>query len=385
MSVESIVKAIESVLPAHRPIGHHDPHFGNLEADYLSKWVKTNGQGDFWGLKLENLLCNYCDVPYVVPTNSGTSALHLALLAVGVKPGEEVIVPNLTFVGTANAVNLAGAIPHFIDITSLSLSGHDLREYLKKNTVPYPGTRYRLNPTTNRVISAVIAVDLLGFPADLIELQAVAYEFGLQLIEDAAQALGSQLENRKCGSYGSVAILSFNSNKIVTGHGGGALLTKSREIADRARHLGATARVQHPWKIEHTEVGYNYRMSSLTAAVICAQLERIEAFLMAKRQILQQYGEALTNERDVFVLSNVSGAANTLTQPNYWLVSIAVPRQMKTTLLRKLHSKGIFARELFTPLHRMFPDNPQQVEMANSEYWYNCVICLSSGVALSCL
>lgn len=384
MSVESIVAAIEFALPARRPIGHHDPHFGNLEADYLSRWIKANGQGDFWRLKLENLLCRYCDVPYVVPTNSGTSALHLALLAVGVKPGEEVIVPNLTFVGTANAVHLAGAIPYFIDATSLSLSGHDLREYLKKNTAPYPGTKYRLNPATNRVISAVIAVDLFGFPADLIELQAVADEFGLQLIEDAAQALGSQLENRKCGSYGSAAILSFNSNKIVTGHGGGALLTKSREIADRARHLGATARVQHPWKIEHTEVGYNYRMSSLTAAVICAQFERIEDFLVAKKQILQKYGNALINELETVVLSNVLGVFSHLIQPNYWLSSIRVPPEMKTTLLRKLHGKGILARELFMPLHKMFPDSPQQAEMANSEYWYDRVICLPSGVALSC-
>ncbi len=384
MSVESIVKAIESVMPPYRPVGHHDSQIGLLERQNLSWWLEFNGQGDGFLLKLEHLLCTYCDVPYVVPTNSGTSALHLALIAVGVTPGEEVIVPNLTFAGTANAVHLLGAIPHFIDPTSLSLSGYDLRDYLKKNTAPTKDGRGRLNPITNRVISAVIAVDLLGFPADLIDLQAVAYEFGLQLIEDAAQALGSQLENRKCGSYGSAAILSFNSNKIVTGHGGGALLTKSKEIADKARHLGATARVDHPWKVEHTGVGYNYRMSSLTAAVICAQLERIEAFLAAKKQILQQYATALTDEHEVFVLSSASGRASTLPQPNYWLISLVVVPEMKTPLLRKLHEKGIHARALFTPLHKMFPDCPHQAEMPNSEYWYERVVCLPSGVAIAC-
>lgn len=377
MSVESIVKAINSVTKG--PVGLHNPHFGELEADHLARCRRMNGQGVFFHLKLEKLLGDYCGVPYVVPTNSGTSSLHLALLVLGIKPDEEVIVPSLTFVATANAVRYVGAFPHFIDC-SLVMTGENLRQYLEKNTKPAPDRKGRLNPKTNRVISAVIAVDLLGFPADLVELEAVASEFGLLLIEDAAQALGSSIGPRKCGSFGSAAIFSFNSNKIVTGHGGGALLTKDAKVAERARTLSTTARVDHPWKVENTEVAYNYRMPTFSAAVICAQLERLPEFLVAKKHLRRKYGLALANEETVSVVEVVGGGACS----NYWLTSITVrPPIQKDALLYELHQAGIKARALFTPLHRTFPDYPRETDMQSSIHWFERTVCLPSGVFLA--
>lgn len=377
MSIESIVKAVNSVTKG--PAGLHNPHFGELEADHLARCRRHNGQGDFFHLKLEKLLGDYCAVPFVVPTNSGTSALHLALLVLGIKPDEEVIIPSLTFVATANAVRYVGAFPHFIDC-SLVMTGENLRQYLEKNTKPVPDGRGRLNPKTNRVISAVIAVDLLGFPADLIELEAVAGEFGLLLIEDAAQALGSSIGPRKCGSFGSAAIFSFNSNKIVTGHGGGALLTKDAKVAARARTLSTTARVDHPWKVEHTELAYNYRMSAFTAAVICAQFEGLGSFLVAKKRIQQKYGAALRNEKDVTIIGSIPYEQ----EPNYWLISITVqfPIQ-KDVLLYELHQRGIKARALFTPLHKTFPDYPREMYMGATDHWFERTVCLPSGVFLA--
>lgn len=377
MSIESIVKAINSVTKG--PVEHHNPHFGELEADYLDGCRKMNGQGAFFHLKLEKLLGEYCVIPHVVPTNSGTSALHLALLALGIKSNEEVIVPSLTFAATANAVRYVGATPHFIDCP-LVLTGTILRQFLEKNTKPTLNGKGRLNPKTNRVISAVIAVDLLGFPADLVELEQVAGEFGLLLIEDAAQALGSSIGTRKCGSFGSAAIFSFNSNKIVTGHGGGALLTKDLKVAARARTLSTTARTDHPWLVENTELAYNYRMSSFTAAVICAQLERLEDFLIAKKRLLQKYGEVFVNEEGVSIIGSIPFGRC----PNYWLISITVqPPIHKDRLLYELCQKGIKARALFTPLHLCFPEHPRELDMSLSDHWFSKTVCLPSGVFLA--
>jgi len=376
MSVESVVKTISSVTLG--PKGHHDPSFGELESDYVTRCLKANGQGDFWRLNLEKKIGNYCQVPFVVPTNSGTAALHVGLAAAGVKPNEEVLVPSLTFVGTANAVCYVGAIPHFIDCL-LVLSGYTLRKYLEKNTKPTEDGRGRLNPTTNRVISAVIAVDLLGFPAELNELEEVAEDFGLCLIEDAAQAFGSSIGDRKCGSFGKAAILSFNSNKIVTGHGGGALLTKDESIAARARALSNTARTDHPWRIEHVELAFNYRMSSLTAALICAQIDRIDSFLEAKKIILEKYVNALVHENDVSVLRY----ANSIYKPNYWLATIL--SNSRSELLNSLHKKGIKARALFTPLHSLpaFDGFPHEEDMCGTKFCYKNYVCLPSGVSIA--
>lgn len=376
MSVDSIVKAIEGVLPRRRPIGHHDPYIGYPEHEYLDKWRRTIGPGGsptFWQDRLADELKKTCGVPYVVPTNSGTSALHLALLALKVQPNEEVLVPSLTFVGSVNPIRYVGAVPNFIDC-SLVMSGQHVREYLEKHTKEIPHKKGRLNSATNRVISAIVVVDLLGFPADLKELEIVAEEFGLHLIEDAAQALGSKLENRACGSYGNAAILSFNNNKIVTGYCGGALLTGNKVLADKARHLSNTARIKHPWEVEHTDTGYNYRMSSVTAALVCAQLERLDEFMGAKQFLRSMYEDALSACPTLMLAPSANG--------NNWLISIIVDPSIRELLFHKLYEKGIHARALFMPLHRQFSYCPHQNGMKMTEYWFERVVCLPSGVGL---
>jgi perosamine synthetase len=215
------------------------------------------------------------------------------------------------------------------------------------------------------------------------ELEIVAEEFGLKFIEDAAQALGSKLENRACGSYGDAAILSFNNNKIVTGHGGGALLTGNKEIADRAKHLSNTARISHPWEVEHTETGYNYRMSSVTAALVCAQLERLDEFLGAKQFLLSRYENSLKNVLGVFHVNDSPPVGEGELLLNNWLISIVVDPSIKEELLSKLHERKIQARALFTPLHRLFCYCPHKDPMTLTDYWFDRVVCLPSGVVLA--
>lgn len=339
--------------------------------------------GENWVQKFQDRIATYCGVEQAVPTNSGTSALHLALLAAGVKPNDEVLVPSLTFAATANAVSYLGATPHFID-GGIGANTYKLRRHLEQNTTSTPDRRGRLNPKTGRVISCVVAVDLLGFPADLTRLEGLADEFGLIFIEDAAEALGSIHSNRRCGSFGAASTISFNNNKIITGNGGGVVLTDDPALAATAWHYSRQARTGHPWKVEHDAIAFNYRMSNLTASVICAQLDRIEEFIAAKKKLLTRYKEAFAGCDALEVLEATKPHHG---EPNYWLISVRLtPRhiELRDEILNGLHERGIQARALFTPLHKQDPykDFPRQPNMGYSEDEAARVFCLPSGVGL---
>jgi perosamine synthetase len=371
-----LADAIEEVLPKHRPIGHHDAAINGKE------WVAVSDclndlTSDKYVTLLEDKISHYCDVSSVIATSSGTAALHLALLAVGVKPGEEVLVPASTFAGTAFAVSYCGAIPNFIDGT-VRINAYKLRRYLERTTVKNWNRRGRLNSKTGRVISAIIAVDLLGFPNDMEKLAAVADEFGLTLIEDAAQALGASLGNRRCGSFGKAAILSFNNNKIVTGNGGGAVLTNDEWIAAKVWQLATTGRIKHPWKIEHDAIGFNYRMKNINAAIACAQFDQLDFFLQKKRELRDRYKRAISEIKEVGLLLTGEDWQG---KPNYWLNAMLVPNKDREAVLDELNKRGIGARSLYTPLHKlsMYEDNPRD-DLRSAEILASMVVCLPSGI-----
>lgn len=372
MKVKDIVAAVESVLPERRPIHHHEYHFSKRECALAELFLCSQGRMS-WLDKTKELLADACQVDHVILTSSGTAALHVALLAAGVKPGEEVLVPTLTFAGTAHAVSYCGAIPNFVD-GALGLNAYKLRRYLERTTTGTPDRRGRLNIKTERVISALIVVDLLGFSADWTKLSDVANEFGLTVIEDAAQALGATLGNRPCGSFGKAAALSFNNNKIVTGCGGGAVLTNDEWIAAKAHQLATTGRINHAWKIQHDTIGYNYRMNELSAALIYSQLERLSNILEAKREILSKYEKVLD-------LVPILKASPWQGEPNYWLTTIL--SESKDDLLEALSKKQIYARELSTPLHSLpyYADCPHD-NMSYAEHTFHRAVCLPSGVNL---
>lgn len=376
-----LVTAIASVLPKRRPIHHHEPYTLHREQQNITKCLEGGLANDDWIRKLEEELRRTCGATQAIAVSSGTAALHVTLLAAGIKPGEEVLVPSLTFAGTANAVSYCGAIPNFVD-GPLGISAYKLRRYLERTTCANPDKRGRLNCKTGRVISALIAVDLLGFPADMQKLSAVADEFGLILIEDAAQALGAKIGNQPCGSFGRAAILSFNNNKIVTGNGGGAVLTNDEWLAAKAHQLATTARVTHPWKVEHDAIAYNYRMGAINGALACAQMERLPVLLVAKRALLARYEGALGDFKGVAMLKATEVWHG---QPNYWLSSLIFKRSGDCTadrdeLLAELHDHGIYARSLFTPLHKlpMYAGNPRDT-MQYAENTFSRVVCLPSG------
>jgi len=228
IDIPQIVEAVASVLPARRPIGHHEPSLDVRDLAAINECYYTGLTGYGFINRFEEAIAKACGVRHAIAVSSGTAALHLALMAAGVKPGDEVLVPALTFVATANAVVHAGAVPNFVD-GPLNINAYKLRCYLSRETVRAPTGGPRLNRRTGRPVTAMIVVDLLGVPADLAALEAVASEFGLAMIEDAAEALGSRAGNRACGSHGRAGILSFNNNKIVTTGGGGVVLTIKQE------------------------------------------------------------------------------------------------------------------------------------------------------------
>lgn len=384
-----IVNALDKALPSKRPLGHHDPYINAKELKNVTEALSRGITSGYFKAELEGKLAEVCGVRHAVAVSSGTAALHLALLALGVQPGDEVIVPSMTFVACANAIKYCGAIPHFID-GALTVGPTKLRTYLESKTVENPDGnrdlmyRSRLNPKTNRVISAAIIVDLLGFPADWPRLSSVASEFGLAIIEDAAQALGSMVGDRPCGSFGNAATLSFNNNKIVTGNGGGAILTNDEWIWAKASHLSQVARVPHPWKVEHDSLGFNYRISEMSAAMICAQLDQLPEFIKAKIQIREMYEKALSGMDNVTVLKATKEWHWT---PNYWLTAIAPTFKGEydfEAIMKGLHDRGILARAMFTPLHKLphLTDCPRDM-LGYAEYTAkDRMICLPSGVGL---
>lgn len=376
-----LVQAIASVLPKRRPIYHHEPYTLHREKQNIAECLEGGIANDEWVKKLEEELRRVCGTSQAIAVSSGTAALHVTLLATGVKAGEEVLVPSLTFAGTANAITYCGAIPNFVD-GPLGISAYKLRRYLERTTCANPDKRGRLNCKTGRVISALIVVDLLGFPADMQKLSVVADEFGLILIEDAAQALGAKIGNQPCGSFGKAAILSFNNNKIVTGNGGGAVLTNDEWLAAKVHQLATTARTTHPWRVEHDAIGYNYRMGTINAALACAQMERLPVLLVAKRALLARYEGALVDFKGVTLLKATEAWHGA---PNYWLITLIFKKAGDCTvdreeLLEQLYDYGIHARSLFTPLHKlpMYAGNPRD-SMQYAENTFSRTVCLPSG------
>ena len=269
-----VVDAIRAVVGAG-PVALHEPRFVGNEWNYVKECLDStfvSSVGKFVD-RFESDLAAYTGAKYAVAVVNGTAALHVALLLAGVKPGDEVLVPTLTFVATTNAVAYSGAVPHFVDSEerTLGLDPNALREYL--NAIAEVHNGECRNRVTGRVIRAVVPMHAFGHPLDVDGVVSVAHDFHLGLVEDAAESLGSTIRGRHTGTFGSMGTLSFNGNKTITTGGGGAIITDDAHLAKRAKHLTTTAKVPHRWEYQHDEIGFNYRMPNINAALGCALQE----------------------------------------------------------------------------------------------------------------
>ena len=363
--------------------GLHEPLFAGNEGRYLAQCIETgyvSSVGSFVS-RFEEELADYVGASHAIALVNGTSALHLTLVAVGVKPGDEVVVPAVSFVATASAVALAGATPHFVDVSSETwgMDPVELRSYLS-GALRRDGTQL-INDETGRPVTAIIPMHTLGHPCDAEGLKAVADEFGLAVVEDAAESLGSFSGGRHSGLVGNAGVFSFNGNKTITTGGGGAIVTDNAELAERIKHLSTTAKIWHRFEFDHDAVGYNYRMPNINAALGVAQLEQLPHLLERQRSLHRKYEEAIGGLGMGSLRSGTPG-----TTSNYWLQAFLLDRALapqRDEILNACLDAGIPVRPLWKPLntlspYRASPGAPTPV----AADLYSRVICLPSSASL---
>jgi perosamine synthetase len=349
---QDIVNAIRSVV-GDGPLALHEPRFNGNEWNYLKECLDStfvSSVGRFVD-RFEDDLVSFTGAKRAVAVVNGTAALHVSLLLAGVEPGDEVLLPALTFIATANAVAYCQATPHFVDSEegSLGMDAHALRDYLMATTEMHAG--HCINRGTGRVIRVMVPMHTFGHPVDIDALLAVAHDFHLQLIEDAAESLGSFVGGRHTGTFGVMGTLSFNGNKTITTGGGGAILTNDIELGARAKHLTTTAKLPHRWNFVHDEVGYNYRLPNLNAALGCAQLEQLPGFLSDKRRLFDHYRSAFTDVKSVHLVAEPAGCRS-----NYWLQTLLLDESVayhRDEILTATNDAGLMTRPVWTPIHRL--------------------------------
>jgi perosamine synthetase len=351
---DRVLKALRSVLPKKESIiSLHEPCFSGNEWAYVRECLDT-GWVSYVGKfvdRFETMLAEYTGVRRAVAVVNGTSALHIGLLAIGVRRDDEVLLGALTFVATANAVAYCGAIPHFVDSEekTMGLDPEKLKRYLRETADVRKEGCY--NRTTGRRIGAVIAMHTFGHPVDLDPLSEVCREFKLELVEDAAESIGSYYKGRHTGQWGKVSVLSFNGNKTITTGGGGAVLTQDESLADEIKHITTTAKVPHPWAYKHDRVGYNYRLPNINAALGCAQMEELPRFLTNKRSLAERYQRAFEGVGGLRFFTEPGFAKS-----NYWLNALILDREnvdQLETLLKLTNDQGIMTRPAWTLMHRL--------------------------------
>ena len=347
-----IIKSIRKVVGKQKHHLHEPLFFGN-EIKYLKETITTNlvsSVGPFVK-KFENQITKFTKSKYTVSVVNGTEALHLSLVACGVKNNDEVLVPTITFVGTANAIVYSGAVPHFVDseFETLGIDPLKLEKYLEKITIKKG--KFYFNKKTKRRIRAIIPVHVFGNICQIDRILKIAKKYNLLVIEDAAEALGSFYKNKHAGTFGIVGCFSFNGNKILTTGGGGAIITNNKLLAKKIKHLSTTAKINHRWEYIHDTVGYNFRMPNLNAALGSAQIENLNKFLRSKRKLFLRYCKEFLKVNNFRLIKNPE-----FSKSNNWLNTILIKNssiKKRNKVLSLAQKNLIFLRPVWKPLHQL--------------------------------
>jgi perosamine synthetase len=360
MILRNIEDTIRSVIKVGKA-GLHEPFFDDKEIIQVTACINSSFVSSVSDSisKFEDMLCEFTGAEYAIALVNGTSALHLALESLGVSPGDEVLVPALTFAASANAICHAGATPHFIESNykDLGVNVDKLEDYLNK--VARVDEKNCWNIHTGKKISAIMPVHIFGHIGEIERLCLLARTFKIKVVEDAAEALGSFREGKHAGTFGECGVISFNGNKIITTGGGGAVLTNDQTIAEYINHLAKTAKIDHPYQYWHDKVGYNCRMPGINASMGVSQLSKLQSFLDAKCRLASAYQAAFINNEfcDFF-----NGPKESFS--NNWLNTILLKGEDITVLnrvLEELNSSGLGCRPLWSLLSDLphFRNNPQ--------------------------
>lgn len=376
-----IASLIKALFPGQEFIPLHAPKFIGNEKKYLldtidSTFVSSVGA---YVNRFEDMMCEITGAKHAIAIVNGTNALHMALLLADVERNDEVLSQSLTFIATCNAISYIGAKPVFIDVDNdtLGLSATALANFLAENAeIKTDGFSY--NKTNGRRIKACVPMHTFGFPCRIDEIAAICEKWNICLVEDAAESLGSYYKGQHTGVFGKIGTFSFNGNKTVTCGGGGALVTNDDELAKRAKHLTTQAKVAHPWAFVHDEIGYNYRMPNLNAALACAQLEQLTAFVADKRALASLYELEFKKLAIPFFKELPEAKAN------YWLnVIMLEDKEEREAFLGYMNSNGVMSRPVWELMHRlpMFSD-AQCADLSNSEWIADRLVNIPSSVRL---
>ena len=370
----SLVKELygNDFIPLHRPV------FEGNEKQYLVECIDSNFVSSV-GEKVtefERKIAEFTGSKYAVATVNGTAALHMCLHLTGVGCGDEVITQALTFVATGNAISYCGAHPVFIDVDkdTMGLSPSSLRTFLENYAELRNGVTY--NKNTKRMIKACVPMHTFGIPCRIKGISDICKKWNIALIEDAAESLGSYFENRHTGTFGRLAAISFNGNKIITTGGGGMIITDDEDLAKRAKHLTTTAKVPHAYEFVHDEIGYNYRMPNLNAALGCAQLEKLESILVQKKEIALRYSEFF-EDLGIKMLKPIENA-----NPNNWLNAILLnSKEERDDFLSFTNENGVMTRPVWHLLSDLKMFRSFQTDgLKNSNWLEDRVVNLPSSV-----
>ena len=351
MNHQETIDFIRSLYRSEEFIPLHAPVFTGNEKAYLSECIDStfvSYVGRFVG-QFEEITAKYTDSPYAVACVNGTAALHIALILAGIKEGDEVICPALTFVATANAVSYCRAYPLFADSekSSLGLNPEKLDEWLQQNTrMGDDGFSYNIN--NNRRVSICVPMHTFGHAVRMDELMEVCARFNITIVEDAAESLGTFYKGKHTGTFGKLGILSYNGNKTITTGGGGMILTSDEQLAQRAKHITTTAKVPHKWEFMHDETGYNYRMTNVSAAIGLAQMEKLDDYLQNKRDTAKQYAQYFA-QRDADFFSE-----RDFCKSNYWLnVLLLANRNERDAFLKSTNDAGVMTRPIWNLMNKL--------------------------------
>jgi perosamine synthetase len=362
----------EEFVPLHRPV------FEGNERQYLVDCIDSNFVSSV-GAKVsefEQLVAEFTGSKYAIATVNGTAALHISIELAGVKPGDEVISQALTFIATCNAISYVGAEPLFIDVDldTMGLSPFALKRFLEKNAEKRASGTF--NKISGKRISACVPMHTFGFPCRIAEISEICAEWDIALIEDAAESLGSYVGSRHTGTFASMSTLSFNGNKLITTGGGGMIITDDAELAKRAKYITTTAKLPHSYEFVHDEIGYNYRMPNLNAALGCAQMERLDEFLTIKAHLANQWN-AFFYERNVDFVKAVDG-----NNANHWLNAVIFDSRLdRDVFLMMTNDNNVMTRPIWTLMSKlpMFKDC-QRDGLENSLWLEDRVVNIPSSV-----
>lgn len=328
----------------------HEPRFKKIDQAYVADAIDStfvSSVGEYVN-RFERELAAYLGARRAVVTVNGTAALEVALCLAGVKAGDEVITQPLTFVATANAIAHNNASPVFVDVSrdTLGLCPDALEAFLDKHGEQRDGRT--VNKTTGNVLSAIVPMHTFGHPCRMDRLIQLAEQWNIPIVEDAAESLGSKILTHHCGTLGQIGVLSFNGNKTITCGGGGAIVTNDDALADRAKHLTTTAKETHRWDYVHDEIGYNYRMPNLNAALACAQLGQLDGILKDKRKLACAYFDFFSEISWADAIVEPCGCTS-----NYWLNAVVTSdKKERDALLAVTNDAGIMTR----PIWQLMPD-----------------------------